>query len=69
MSSLIGAIARISSKTSDVSYPVLETVGSCFNEALSARIISGAPDGMLHRKHCFVLYIGTSVPKLERHAE
>jgi hypothetical protein len=48
---------------------VFDSVGSCFNDALSARTLKGASDGMLQRKHGFVLYIATSLSNLERPAE
>src|SRR5262249_13449168 len=57
---LIEARARISSSTREASSPVLDSVGSCFRDAFSAKTFRGASDGMLQRKRGLVLYIGTS---------
>src|SRR5262245_43460433 len=53
-----GASARSSSSTSSVSSPVLERSGSCLSDALRARTLSGASDGMPQRKQGLVLYTG-----------
>jgi hypothetical protein len=57
---LIGANSRSSSSTSEASSPVLESAGSCFRDAFSAKTFRGASDGMLQRKRGLALYIAIS---------
>src|SRR5262249_46542812 len=54
---LIEHNACISASTSEASSPVLDNVGSCFNDAFSTNTLKGASDGIWHRKRGLVLYI------------
>jgi hypothetical protein len=42
-------------------FPVLDSEGSCFRDALSADTFKGASDGIAQRKRGFVLYMATSL--------
>src|SRR5262245_9570588 len=61
ISAAIGARARISSRTRAVSSPVLDGVGSCLRDALSASTLKGASEGITHGKRGFVLYMASAV--------